>query len=100
MKDLPDAEIRFILKSASINDDWYFSSELAKTVFSSGHLGKLATIHEYLDKYGGLEQVSNKTLPFNWTRIEGNIKYNKLSKFYDLIISGFSKKWGTSQTVH
>jgi len=91
IEDLPDSDIRIVLKSASINDDWYFPSQLAKTVFSSDHLGRLATIYGHLDKYGELKQKSSISLPFNWTRIEGNIKYNNLSEFYDLIISEFSK---------
>jgi len=91
MKDLPDAEIRFILKSASINDDWYFSSELANSVFFSGNLGRLTTIHESFDKYGKLKQKTTKSSPFNSIRIEGNIKYSNLSAFYDLIISEFNK---------
>ena len=52
----PDAEIRIVLRSASIDEDWYFSSELAKTVFSWGNLGRLATIHEKLNKYGKLKE--------------------------------------------
>ena len=86
-----DAEIRIVLRSASIDEDWYFSSELAKTVFGWGNLGRLATIHEKLNKYGELKQKSSRTLPFNWTRIEGNINYNNLSTFYELITSEFNK---------
>lgn len=89
--DQPDAEIRIIVRSASIDEDWYFSSELAKTVFGWGSLGRLATIHEKLNKYGELKQKSSRTLPFNWTRIEGNINYNNLSTFYELITSEFNK---------
>ena len=65
----------------AFDEDWYFSSELAKTVFGWGNLGRLATIHEKLNKYGEIKQKSSRTLPFNWTRIEGNINYNNLSTF-------------------
>ena len=92
----PDAEIRIVVRSAVIDEDWYFSSELAKTVFGWGNLGRLATIHEKLNKYGELKQKSSRTLPFNWTRIEGNINYNNLSTFYELITSEFNKMSSSS----
>jgi len=96
MIDQPDAEIRIVVRSASIDEDWYFSSELAKTVFGWGNLGRLATIHEKMNKYGELKQKSSRTLPFNWTRIEGNINYNNLSTFYELITSEFNKMSSSS----
>ena len=96
MINQPDAEIRIVVRSASIDEDWYFSSELAKTVFGWGNLGRLATIHEKMNKYGELKQKSSRTLPFNWTRIEGNINYNNLSTFYELITSEFNKMSSSS----
>ena len=88
--DFLDAEIRIMLKSASNEDEWYLSSELAKTVFNPGSsIGRLNAIHQELDNYGTIGQRASNSARLPWTKIEGKIKYNNLQNFYDLIISEF-----------
>ena len=88
--DFLDAEIRIMLKSASNEDEWYLSSELAKTVFNpGGSIGRLNAIHQELDNYGTIGQQASNSARLPWTKIEGKIKYNNLQNFYDLIISEF-----------
>ena len=86
-----DAEIRIILKSASNEDSWYLSSELAKTVFNPGHsTGRLQKIHHQLNSYGKISQTTSTSDRLPWTRISGKVKYNDVEKFYDLIVSEFN----------
>ena len=89
--DFNDAEIRIILKSASNEDSWYLSSELAKTVFNPGHsTGRLQKIHHQLNLYGGIDQLSSTSARLPWTKIRGKVKYDNVEKFYDLIVSEFN----------
>ena len=89
--DFNDAEIRIILKSASNEDSWYLSSELAKTVFNPGHsAGRIQKIHHQLNLYGEIDQLSSTSARLPWTKIRGKVKYNNVQKFYDLIVSEFN----------
>ena len=90
--DFTDAEIRIMVRSASNADEWYLSSELAKTIFNPGHSnGRIQKIHQQLNLYGEILQSGTSTsarLPH--TIISGKVKYSKVGKFYDLIVSEFT----------
>ena len=89
--DFNDAEIRIILKSASNEDSWYLSSELAKTAFNPGHsTGRLQKIHHQLNLYGEISQTTSTSARLPWTKIRGKVKYDNVEKFYDLIVSEFN----------
>ena len=76
--DFNDAEIRIILKSASNEDSWHLSSELAKTVFNPGHsTGRLQKIHHQLNLYGELSQTTSTSKRLPWTMVSGKVKFER-----------------------
>jgi predicted Zn-dependent peptidase len=89
--DFNDAEIRIILKSASNEDEWYLSSELAKTIFHPGHsTGRLNAIHQKLNLYGEASQSTSTSARLPGTTISGKVKYGNIEKFYNLIVTEFN----------